>query len=63
MNVKEYISSGIIELYAMNALSPQEKKEVEQMAAALDAGANEYVMKPFTREILVDKLQLVGVQV
>jgi anti-sigma-K factor RskA len=34
MDVKEYISSGIIELYAMNALSSQEMKEVEQMAIA-----------------------------
>lgn len=32
--------------------------EIEHMAAALEAGANEYVMKPFTREILLDKLQL-----
>ena len=32
--------------------------EVEQMATALAAGANEYVMKPFTKEILVEKLQM-----
>lgn len=37
--------------------------EMEQMAAALEAGANEYVMKPFTREILADKLRLAGVQI
>ncbi len=36
--------------------------EMEQMAAALEAGANEYVMKPFTQDILVEKLQLAGVQ-
>jgi two-component system, chemotaxis family, chemotaxis protein CheY len=35
--------------------------ELDQMATALDAGANEYVMKPFTKDILVEKLQLVGV--
>ncbi len=35
--------------------------EVEQMAIALEAGANEYVMKPFTKDILVEKLQMVGV--
>ena len=34
--------------------------ELDQMAAALEAGANEYVMKPFTKDILVEKLQLVG---
>ena len=31
MNVSEYIASGIIELYAMNALSPEEKKEFDRM--------------------------------
>jgi two-component system chemotaxis response regulator CheY len=37
--------------------------EVEQIGMALGAGANEYVMKPFTREILLDKLQIAGVHV
>lgn len=31
MNVKEYISSGIVELYAMNALSPEDKNDFEKM--------------------------------
>jgi two-component system chemotaxis response regulator CheY len=31
------------------------------MTAALEAGANEYVMKPFTKDILVEKLELVGI--
>jgi two-component system chemotaxis response regulator CheY len=34
--------------------------EMSQMQRALDAGANEYIMKPFTRDILREKLQLVG---
>lgn len=34
--------------------------QVEQMLAALQAGANEYVMKPFTREVIEDKLRLLG---
>jgi len=34
--------------------------EIEQMVRALAAGANEYVMKPFTREAIEDKLRLVG---
>lgn len=34
--------------------------EMSQMQRALDAGANEYVMKPFTRDVLREKLQLVG---
>jgi two-component system chemotaxis response regulator CheY len=36
--------------------------EMDRMAAALEAGANEYVMKPFTKEILVEKLQLAGIR-
>jgi two-component system chemotaxis response regulator CheY len=35
--------------------------ELDQMVAALEAGANEYVMKPFTKDILVEKLDLVGI--
>jgi two-component system chemotaxis response regulator CheY len=35
--------------------------EIEQMARALDAGADEYLMKPFTRESVEDKLRLIGV--
>lgn len=35
--------------------------EIEQMTAALEAGANEYVMKPFDQEIIADKLALLGV--
>ena len=34
--------------------------EVEQMVRALEAGANEYVMKPFTKEVITDKLRLLG---
>ena len=34
--------------------------EVEQMVLALEAGANEYVMKPFTADIIADKLRLMG---
>jgi two-component system chemotaxis response regulator CheY len=34
--------------------------EMVEMARALDAGADEYVMKPFTREVIFDKLELLG---
>jgi len=34
--------------------------EVDQMTTALEAGATEYIMKPFTKEILADKLRLAG---
>ncbi|MCC9600502.1 response regulator [Stieleria sp. JC731] len=35
--------------------------EPAQMARALMAGVDEFVMKPFTKEILVEKLRLIGV--
>jgi two-component system, chemotaxis family, chemotaxis protein CheY len=34
--------------------------EVNEVHRALAAGANEYVMKPFTKDVLREKLQLVG---
>jgi two-component system, chemotaxis family, chemotaxis protein CheY len=34
--------------------------EAEQVQRAMNAGANEYVMKPFTPEVLVAKLSLLG---
>ncbi|MCP4901306.1 MAG: response regulator [bacterium] len=35
--------------------------ELKRVSRALDAGANEYIMKPFTKEMLLDKLALIGV--
>ncbi len=34
--------------------------EIEKVSAALEAGANEYVMKPFTKEMILEKLQLLA---
>ena len=34
--------------------------EVVQVLRALEAGADEYVMKPFTKDSIFDKLQLLG---
>jgi two-component system chemotaxis response regulator CheY len=34
--------------------------ELKHMQAALDAGANEYVTKPFVKEMIAEKLQLLG---
>ena len=35
--------------------------EMPQVVLALEAGANEYVMKPVTREMIIEKLNLLGV--
>jgi two-component system, chemotaxis family, chemotaxis protein CheY len=37
--------------------------EIEQVGTALEAGVNEYVMKPFDKRVIVEKLQLLGVAV
>jgi two-component system chemotaxis response regulator CheY len=34
--------------------------QVEQMVKALAAGASEYLMKPFTKEMIEDKLRMLG---
>jgi two-component system chemotaxis response regulator CheY len=35
---------------------------IAQMAEALAAGADEYIMKPFTKESIVEKLALLGLE-
>jgi len=39
------------------------ESSTEHLAAALEAGASEYLMKPFTSESVAEKLQLLGVSV
>ena len=49
------------ELSSLRVIMVTTETELDQMAAALEAGANEYVMKPFTKDILLEKLDLVGI--
>lgn len=37
--------------------------EISQVIKALEAGANEYVMKPFTKEIIREKINLMGISI
>jgi two-component system chemotaxis response regulator CheY len=39
------------------------ESEVAQVIRALGAGADEYLMKPFTKEAVLDKLHLLGLEV
>jgi len=48
------------DLASLKIIMVTTETEMGQMASALAAGANEYVMKPFTKEILREKLELVG---
>lgn len=36
------------------------ENDMSKVLEALHAGADEYVMKPFTKEIIVDKMRLIG---
>jgi two-component system chemotaxis response regulator CheY len=52
---------GNPELSSLVVIMVTTETELDQMATALEAGANEYLMKPFTKDILVEKLQLAGI--
>ncbi len=38
------------------------ESEVSAMMSALEAGANEYVMKPFTKDVILEKLAMLGIE-
>lgn len=39
------------------------ENEIEKVTKALEAGADEYAMKPFTREVILEKLAILGLVV
>lgn len=45
---------------SMSIMMVTTETETSQVQLALDAGANEYIMKPFTEEVLREKLMLLG---
>ena len=49
------------DLASLKVIMVTTETEIDHMVSALEAGANEYVMKPFTKEILREKLELVGI--
>jgi len=46
----------------MKVIMVTTETEMRQVTAALEAGVDEYIMKPFTSEIVEEKLQLSGVE-
>ena len=48
------------EFSAVRLMMVTTETEIEQMTRALEAGADEYLMKPFTPESVRDKLRLLG---
>src|SRR5471032_1955014 len=45
---------------AMRIVMVTTEAEMEQMTKALEAGANDYVMKPFTADVIREKVSQVG---
>jgi two-component system chemotaxis response regulator CheY len=39
------------------------ENEIERVQIALEAGADEYIMKPFTKEMIQEKLDLLGIPI
>ncbi|MFZ0747548.1 MAG: response regulator [Terracidiphilus sp.] len=50
------------ELSSMVVVMVTAQTDMAHIEEALEAGANEYVMKPFTKDILLGKLELTGIQ-
>jgi two-component system, chemotaxis family, chemotaxis protein CheY len=48
------------ELASLKVIMVTTEAELGHMASALQAGANEYVMKPFTKDVILEKLDLIG---
>ncbi len=46
---------------ALRLMMVTTETEMSQMVLALEAGANEYIMKPFTKEVILEKLEMLGV--
>jgi two-component system chemotaxis response regulator CheY len=63
MNGLEFIKAArAIPAYAdVPMMMVTTETEMEKMAQAFIAGVNEYVMKPFDKNIILDKLQLLGI--
>jgi two-component system, chemotaxis family, chemotaxis protein CheY len=63
MNGLEFIKAArAIPAYAdMPIMMVTTETEMEKMAQAFVAGVNEYVMKPFDKTIILEKLQLLGI--
>ena len=51
------------QLAELSLLMVTTETEFDRVTQALEAGANEYIMKPFDRAMLLDKLVILGIPV
>ena len=65
MNGIEFLTTVRSEPYSSTAriLMITTETDLPQVVQALEAGADEYLMKPFTRDSVLAKLQLLGIEV
>ena len=65
MNGLEFVTAVRAEPFSSTApiIMVTTESEIDSVAAALQAGADEYLMKPFTVDALADKLRLLGFDV
>jgi two-component system chemotaxis response regulator CheY len=65
MNGIEFVAAvrGRPEYDAVRIVMVTTETDMGRMTEALSRGANEYVMKPFTRDIILQKLELLGMAV
>jgi two-component system, chemotaxis family, chemotaxis protein CheY len=49
------------QLASLKVIMVTTETEVDHIVSALEAGADEYVMKPFTKDILREKLEQIGI--
>ena len=50
-----------VNYHALPVMMVTTNSELAHVSQALEAGANEYIMKPFTADMLKEKLELLGV--
>lgn len=62
MNGLEFVQAvrGMPEYAALPLVMVTTETEMSQVVRALEAGANEYVMKPFSRDVIREKLELLA---
>jgi two-component system chemotaxis response regulator CheY len=62
MNGLEFVTAlrKLSDFDSMRVMMVTTETETEQIMRALDAGANEYMMKPFSSEALQEKLVILG---
>jgi two-component system, chemotaxis family, chemotaxis protein CheY len=65
MNGIEFLTTVRSEPYSSTAriLMITTETDLPQVVEALESGADEYLMKPFTRDSVLAKLQLLGIEV